>query len=48
MLRYFRKGDFLQFSDSQAIDLFGQLTAEMNVIGVRHYGADPGLTLTVT
>ena len=47
VLRFFKKGDMLDFSESQMIDLFWHLTAEMNGIGVRHYGTDLGLTLTV-
>ena len=47
VLRYFTRGDSLQFSNGQVIDLFRQLTAELNALGVRHYGADPGLRLTV-
>ena len=46
-LRYFTKGESLLFSNGQMIDLFRQLTAKLNVLGVRHYGADPGLSLTV-
>lgn len=48
LLRYFTRGDSLQFSLDQMIDLFRQLTEELNVLGVHHYGADPGLKLTVT
>ena len=47
LLRYFTRGDSLQFSNGQLIDLFWQLTAELNALGVRHYGDDPGLELTV-
>lgn len=47
VLRYFSKGDPLQFSNDQIVDLFWKLTEELNTLGVRYYGTDPGLTLTV-
>lgn len=47
VLRYVTKGDLLELSDDQMVDLFQKLTEELNALGVRHYGADPELKLTV-
>ena len=46
VLRYCKRGDSLQLSSAQVVDMFRQLTAELNGLALRHYGADPGLALT--
>ncbi len=44
ILKFFVKGDVVEFSETQMHDLFAQLVEELNRIGGEYYEANPGFT----